>query len=352
MKRVLISGGAGFIGCLLTERLLHAGHEVTVFDNLHPQVHTTSGRPSRLSADARLVLGDVCSADNWRSLFQTTRPDTIVHLAAETGTGQSLTQSFRHASVNVVGTSLMLDALTAIKHVPERMLLSSSRAVYGDGAWRDAQGRLFYPLGRTNSQLRAGQWNHVGADGMPAVAVANDAASVATNPISVYGATKLAQEHMMSAWARAFGSTLTVLRFQNVYGAGQAVGNPYTGVLTFFATQAAAGQAIDIYEDGQIIRDFVHVDDIVSAMHLALQKDEARPVALDIGCGEATTIHSVANIMARLGGVEARVSGRFRDGDVRAAWASIERAQTQLGYTPKVSLEAGLKSLLDSVAGQ
>ncbi|PZR13476.1 MAG: NAD-dependent dehydratase [Archangium gephyra] len=349
MKQVLITGGAGFIGCLLAERLLKAGVEVVVFDNLHPQVHTEPGVPSRLPKGARLVLGDVCSADNWRSLFHTLRPDAIVHLAAETGTGQSLTQSHRHASVNVVGTSLMLDALTAVKHVPSRMLLSSSRAVYGDGAWRDSAGQLFYPPGRSRSQLEAAQWDYLDANGKVATAVANDARIVASNPISVYGATKLAQEHMLSAWSRAFGSALTVLRFQNVYGAGQAIGNPYTGVLTFFATQARAGKPIDIYEDGKIIRDFVHVQDVVSAVHLALAREGGHPTAIDIGCGEATDIAYVAKMMAKLGGVEARVTGRFRDGDVRAAWASIEQAQSVLGYKAAVPLETGLRELLDSV---
>lgn len=352
MKQVLITGGAGFIGCLIAERLVKSGCEVVVFDNLHPQVHTSHGLPSRLPAAARLVLGDVCSPDNWRSLLQTTRPDTVVHLAAETGTGQSLTESRRHASVNTLGTAQMMDAFTAAGHTPERVLLSSSRAVYGDGAWEDSTGKRFYPRGRTHDDLAAQRWDCRAPDGTSGRPLANDARETQVNPISVYGATKLAQEHMLSAWCRAFGSVLTVLRFQNVYGAGQAIGNPYTGVLTFFARQARAGKNIDVYEDGQIIRDFVHVDDVVSAMHLALQRDDGDATPIDIGCGSATTIAEVARLMARLGGVEAQVTGRFRDGDVRSAWASIEQAQTRLGYAPHVTLETGLKALLDSVPAQ
>lgn len=349
MRQTLITGGAGFIGCLLAERLLADGQEVIVFDNLHPQVHTERGVPPRLPKGARLVLGDVCSSDNWRSLLQTCRPDTVVHLAAETGTGQSLTSSLRHASVNVVGTSAMLDAFTATKHVPERMLLSSSRAVYGDGAWVDSKGQRFYPLGRTHQDLEAKLWDCRGSDGVAGKPAANDARDTHPNPISIYGATKLTQEHMLAAWSRAFGSKLTVLRLQNVYGAGQAVGNPYTGVLTFFARQVKAKQPIDVYEDGQIIRDFVHVDDVVSAMHLALKANQHHDTAIDIGCGQASTIAEVATLMSKVSGVPSRVSGKFRDGDVRSAWASIDQAKARLGYSAKVPLEVGLKALIDSV---
>ncbi|MGV3621466.1 MAG: NAD-dependent epimerase/dehydratase family protein [Archangium sp.] len=349
MKQVLITGGAGFIGCLLAERLLASGHEVIVFDNLHPQVHTERGIPSRLPKGVRFVLGDVCSADNWRSLLQTCAPDTVVHLAAETGTGQSLTASNRHASVNVVGTSQMLDAFSAHKLMPQRMLLSSSRAVYGDGAWLDAKSERFYPRGRTRADLEAKQWECRGPDGAPARPAANDSRDTFPNPISVYGATKLAQEHMLSAWCRAFGTSLATLRLQNVYGAGQAVGNPYTGVLTFFARQVKSKQPIDVYEDGEIIRDFVHVDDVVSAMVLALQAPSIDEQPIDIGCGQRTTIAEVAALMSKASGVEFRISGKFRDGDVRSAWANIDQARHRLGYEARVPLAEGLRKLIDAV---
>ena len=349
MRHVLITGGAGFIGCLLARRLLEKGDQVTVFDNLHPQVHTEQGRPARLPAGANLQVGDVTHEDNWRSLLALGRPDVVVHLAAETGTGQSLTAASRHAAVNALGTARMLDAFSRLGWTPSRMLLSSSRAVYGDGAWRDREGRVFYPAGRSHADLEAGRWDCMAPGNHPGVPLANDARTTQCNPTSVYGATKLVQEHMMAAWCRAFGSQLSVLRLQNVYGAGQAVGNPYTGVLTFFARQVRSGQQVEVYEDGQIIRDFVHVDDVVSAMCLALDSQDSDPTPIDIGCGQSTTIAEVAALMSRASGIPCRVSGRFRDGDVRSAWANIDAARARIGYAPAVPLETGLQRLIDSV---
>jgi dTDP-L-rhamnose 4-epimerase len=313
-------------------------------------VHTGPGLPAALPKGVQFVAGDVTVTANWETLLKLHRPDVVMHLAAETGTGQSLTEANRHALVNVSGTAQLLDALTRAKHTPSHFVLTSSRAVYGDGPWRDANGSIFYPGGRTRAALEAAQWDAKGPDGKPAVALPSSAAGTFPNPVSVYGATKLTQEHLLSTWCRAFGAGLSVLRLQNVYGPGQALGNPYTGVLTFFAQRAVAKQPLDVYEDGKIVRDFVFIDDVADALTLAATKGGSGVRTVDIGSGQATTIHEVARTMARLAGApEPVVTGRFRDGDVRAASCSIAAARSELDYQPKVSLEAGLTALLQSV---
>lgn len=344
-----ITGGAGFIGSRLATRLIEDGHSVALMDNLHPQVHSA---PPELPPGADLFVGDVVAPDDWNRWFELVGlPDTIVHLAAETGTGQSLHEASRHGRVNVVGTTELLDALSRAGHRPAQLLLASSRAVYGEGVWLDAAGERHHAPMRTTAQLEAGQWNPIGPDGPLASALANDVDAVEPRPTNVYAATKLAQEHIMSAWCGAFGVPLTVLRLQNVYGAGQAVGNPYTGVLTFFATQLANGGSLDVYEDGDITRDFVHVDDVVEAFRLAVAAPATR--RLDIGSGAPTPLVEVASVMTRLADGEAfKVSGRFRSGDVRSAYADISAAREELGWEPAVRPEEGLGGLLQWVTAQ
>lgn len=351
-RKVLISGGAGFIGCHVARKLLAKGDEVFVFDNLHPQVHTGFGLPKDMPQGVVFMPGDVTVAENWATLFRFLRPDVIIHLAAETGTGQSLTESHRHASVNVAGTARLLDALTAVRHVPEQFILTSSRAVYGDGAWRDSAGTVFYPAGRSRQALEKHQWDPASPSGLAVEPLPAIAGQTHPNPISVYGATKLTQEHMLSAWCRAFGSGLSILRLQNVYGPGQSPGNPYTGVLTLFARLARNKQVLEIYEDGKIVRDFVHVDDVAQALHHAVLRPTRDVRMLDIGSGTPTTIDEVARAVARRYGAPApTINGKFRDGDVRAASCSIDAARASLDYQPKWTLEAGLASLQEWLEG-
>lgn len=350
-QTVLITGGAGFIGCHLSRALLQRGDRVVVFDNLHPQVHTSTGWPKDLPAGVDFISGDVTHAPNWETVFRLHRPEAIVHLAAETGTGQSLVEANRHAAVNVSGTAQLLDALNRIGHVPRQFVLTSSRAVYGDGSWRDGEGSVFYPCGRSREQLAAKTWNHQGPTGSPAEPLPSIAGKTHPNPISIYGATKLAQEQMLATWARAFGAGVTVLRLQNVYGPGQSVGNPYTGVLTLFARLARERRTLDIYEDGHIVRDFVHVMDVVAAILGTTAKPVNSVQTFDIGSGVPTTIGEVARQIAKLcNAPEPLVSGKFRDGDVRAASCVINDARQALGYEPKWVLEQGLQSVIDSIA--
>lgn len=353
--RVLITGGAGFIGSRLASVLLAKGNEVVVVDALHPQVHRSAGRPADLPPDVSLLPLDVTDpAQIARGLRLAGPPDVVVHLAAETGTGQSLSEASRHGRVNVVGTTELLDALTNAEHRPQRIVLASSRAVYGEGRWRAlSDGAEFYPGPRTADQLGSAQWDPPAPDGGPAEPIPHELASTWPRPTNVYAATKLAQEHVLGAWCSSFGVDLDVLRLQNVFGPGQAVENSYTGVLTFFARRLAAGLPIEVYEDGNIVRDFVFVDDVVAALVAALEAPQGSSCAADIGSGRATSLLEVATWMTEdAGGPPAHVVGRFRLGDVRAASANIDAAERQLGWSPRTPLRDGLAQTVEWVAQQ
>jgi dTDP-L-rhamnose 4-epimerase len=348
---ILITGGAGFIGTRLSTSLVPDGTRVVVADSLHPQVHPDRRWPAALPAGAETHLVDVTDPSALDRLVAAVRPDVLVHLAAETGTGQSLTEASRHGLVNVVGTTQVLDAMTRAEHVPEHILLTSSRAVYGEGRWQEERGgEPFHAPPRSHAQLAAGHWDPVGPSG-PGTAVRplpHFAPSVEPRPSNVYAATKLAQEHVLGAWTAAMGSRLSVLRLQNVYGPGQSLGNPYTGVLNVFAQRARLGRPIEVYEDGDIVRDFVFIDDVVSAIRLALRRSDPDPLLVDIGSGSSASLLDVARLVAELaGGPEPVVSGAYRRGDVRAAWADLTEARKTLGYEPAVDLRQGIGLLLD-----
>ena len=210
--RVLVTGGAGFIGTTLARELAASAEQWVVLDNLHPQVHPGSRPPADLPDSVDLRVGEVTSAEDLDAVVADLRPDTVVHLAAETGTAQSLAESTRHGMVNVVGTTQLLDAFTRVGHIPGHFVLTSSRAVYGEGVWSNADGSTSQPGLRTHAQLEAGRWDHgIGAEHVP-----NSVAGTHPNPINVYGATKLAQEQILSAWTGSHDTKLSVLRLQNV----------------------------------------------------------------------------------------------------------------------------------------
>ena len=272
-----------------------------------------------------------------------------MHLAAETGTAQSLTESTRHAMTNVVGTTAMLDAFVRHDALPEHVVLASSRAVYGEGPWRDADGdrlRAATPL------ARAARGGPVGARRRPGPSGRHRwprrRATTHPNPSSVYGSTKLAQELVLRNWSAGFSVPLSVFRLQNVYGPGQSPHNPYTGIITLFHRLASRGETLDVYEDGEINRDFVYIDDVVSALARGIDAPPGGQRILDVGNGVMTTIHDAARmIAAHHGAPEPQVSGRFRDGDVRSAWADITATTDQLGWAPEWTFEAGSVAVSD-----
>ncbi len=348
---VLITGGAGFIGSALARRLVAAGHDVAVVDILHPQVHA-AGAAIDLPPSVRLFTGDITHAPDCDAVLRLFRPSQIVHLAAETGTAQSLSEATRHGSVNVVGTTQLLDALSRSGQVPEQFVLASSRAVYGEGSWQYGS-EVFYPPPRSHAQLVAGRWDPQGPAGEAATPLPSRAGRTEPRPTNIYAATKLAQEHILAAWAASHDTRLSVLRLQNVYGPGQSLTNSYTGIVALFARLAREQRALDVYEDGQIVRDFVYIDDVVEALFAAIQAPAAGPRCLDIGSGTPTTIHDLARTIAAIcGAPEPVVVAKFRDGDVRAARCDVEAARQELGWSPRWALQDGLRALLDWIGGQ
>jgi dTDP-L-rhamnose 4-epimerase len=346
MTRVLITGGAGFIGCRLASSLVGGGHDVFAADLLHPQVHPHRVKPSDLPDEVGFFPADITCASTWPTIVATVAPEVVIHLAAETGTGQSLTEPTRHASVNVLGTAVLIEAMEGARSRPDHVVLASSRAVYGEGAWVSANGSTFYPDFRSAGQLDCGEWDFVAPDGSPGRPSASAASTTVPKPSNVYGATKLAQEQLLSAWCRSRGVDLSILRLQNVYGPGQSVANSYTGVLTLFAKTALSGGVIDVYEDGEIVRDFVYVDDVIAALMAAFEHPATR--VLDIGSGSPTTLRAAAEMIATACRTPTpHVSGSYRLGDVRASWCDVSTAAQDLGYRPAQSLADGLRAVLD-----
>jgi len=344
MRIALITGGAGFIGTEFLRSWRESYDRVIVLDSLLPQVHASA---PTLAEGVELVVGDASDAEAWTEIIPVLRVADevdVLHLAAETGTGQSLTEPTRHALANVVGTTRLTEALDAGDVRPRQIVLASSRAVYGEGAW-SVDGVLRYPGQRGTAQLEEQRWDFAGAE-----PVAMRADRVMPHPVSVYGATKLTQEHLLTAWAIAHDAPVTILRLQNVYGPGQSLTNSYTGILPLFCRIAREGRSIPLYEDGLVRRDFVHVADVAGAMRAAFAAPNAGTRTLDVGSGRYQTVAEVAAVIAAAyGAPEPHVTGQFRYGDVRHAWADTTLTETELLWRPSVAIEAGLRDLIEWV---
>lgn len=347
-KRALITGGAGFIGSRLARRLAASGIRVVVLDNLHPQVHGTNASSPDMGDHVEFIRGDVCEGSGLeRAIAEDI--DLVFHLAAETGTGQSYDEITRYCHVNILGTTRLIETLRTLPSRARRIVLAGSRAVYGEGAYVDQDGKSAIAAPRTAADLSMKVFDPLDSARRPLIAKATQEA-LPPNPASIYASTKLMQEYVLTQGLEGSSAELVLLRFQNVYGPGQSLRNPYTGVLSIFCQQILDGKRLNIYEDGKIARDFIFVDDVVSALELAGNAPKAPLGPINIGSGEATSILSAAQIlMKRLTGDDQSfdITGDFRVGDVRHAVADITRAQTLLGWTPRVSLESGLHQLAD-----
>lgn len=350
--KILITGGLGFIGQALSRRLLDAGHDVVALDNLSPQIHGDLPNVSPpdgvqvLRLDIRRLIEHADLIDGY---------DAVYHLAAETGTAQSMYRIVDYVSVNEVGTAALLEAIAKCERRPRRIVLASSRSVYGEGAYVSPQAsdRLVQPATRTKEQLLAGKWELVGADGMELRAVATPE-TLPFAPGSVYAATKASQELLLASAASALGFTPVIFRFQNVYGEGQSLQNPYTGIISIFYNRARQGLDIPIYEDGLESRDFVHIDDIVDGLVRALDADVPPGAVMNLGAGAPTTVSELATELLGAAGfdVPVRVTGQFRVGDIRHCYADLTRARELIGFRPNVSLADGLKRFCAWAAGQ
>ncbi len=331
-QKVLITGGLGFIGLSLARTLVRRGMTVRLLDNLSPQIHgivPASRRWSRsrlgdLPDDrVEVMRGDVCHRRDWVLALRDVA--SVVHLAAETGTGQSMYRIGDYTSTNVLGTALLLDVLANDRHEVTKLVLASSRSVYGEGAYQCARCGLVYPPMRSPGSLAAGQWEPLCPDCCGPIAPVATPEIAKTSPASIYAATKLAQEDLVRIAASALGIPFLIFRLQNVYGEGQSLNNPYTGILSIFSNRIRQGKEIVLFEDGQESRDFVHVSDVAEAMALGLLGDGGDGLTMNVGSGVAVSVDTIARSL------EEAICRLQRAGHVRAI--SIGRHPPQFcGY--------------------
>ena len=358
MKIVLVTGGAGFIGSHLVPALLSQDFSVRVLDPLSAQVHGAVPHGLEwLHADGvEFLRGSVTSR---KDLVRALRGvEHVVHLAAETGTGQSMYEIARYNEVNTLGTALLLDVLANdAQRTIKRFILSSSRSVYGEGAFECAHcapSLRIYPRTRSPQQLAAHRWEplceHCG-NGLSATATRE---TDAVRPASIYAATKFAQEDLVRVACESLGIGYAILRLQNVYGQGQSLNNPYTGILSIFSTRVRGGLNLPIFEDGQESRDFVHVQDVVRAMASCLRVEQAPNAIINVGSGIGTSVLEVARQLSLALGVEPdiEVTFEYRVGDIRHNYADIERLESALHCKPQVALADGLREFCDWVRTQ
>ncbi len=347
---VLITGGAGFIGSHLCDELLAAGYRVRALDSLVPQVHGEGAeRPAYLSNGVELIVGDVRDAARVRQALDGV--DAVFHFAAAVGVGQSMYQIAEYTSVNNLGTAVLLEELS--KKPVARLIVASSMSIYGEGLFRDAQGRSVVGVERSLERLKSGQWEVVGEGGAPLEPIPTPE-SKTPSLASVYALSKYDQERMCLVVGRAYGIPTVALRFFNVYGPRQALSNPYTGVLAIFASRYLNGKPPLVFEDGLQRRDFVSVHDVARACRLALEVPRAAGEVLNVGSGRSVNVREIAAKMATALGkdVPAEITGKYRVGDIRHCFADVARAREVLGYEPKVSLEEGIAELAEWLEGQ
>lgn len=346
MKNILITGGAGFIGSNLALKLIEKGYNITVLDNLSPQIHgdnPTETSPLYLSIKdkVKFILGTVTSEEDWKKAIE--GQDAIVHYAAETGTGQSMYEVKKYIDVNINGTALLLDLLVNTKHTIKKVVVASSRSIYGEGKYISQELGAVYPTQRTAEFMDKGDFEvkYPGASALTLVGTDEDSK---IHPSSVYGITKQNQEQMVLTVCPTIGIAGVAFRYQNVYGPGQSLKNPYTGILSIFSTQIKNGNGINIFEDGRETRDFVFIDDVVDATILGLEKEEANNQVFNVGTGIPTDVLTVANGLIKNYGVDVpvTVSGNYRLGDIRHNYADLTKIKSLLGFEPKVSFEQGL----------
>jgi dTDP-L-rhamnose 4-epimerase len=346
--RVLVTGGAGFIGSRLVRRLLDAGREVTVLDALVESVHGPDARPPAGLSRTRFIRGDVRDAAALRDALE--GAGLVYHLAAETGTGESMYRARHYVDVNVGGTALLCDLIGASERPPRRVVLASSRAVYGEGPYRCPAHGIVHPEPRSRERLAKGSWDpacpmcgmtldpHPAGPGTP------------SRPVSVYGMTKRDQEELLLELLPPRGVQVLALRLQNVYGPGQSLRNAYTGILSIFSVRFLGGEGVNVFEDGRESRDFVHVDDVVEAFLRAADADLAPDArVLDVGSGRPTSVLEVARMLAEAceaGQDCVTVTGDYRVGDIRHAFCDPGPLRDALGIVASITLAEGVRGLV------
>ena len=347
-RQILITGGAGFVGSHLADGLLRAGHRVRVLDELTPQVHPGGQRPGYLSTDVELIVGDVRDPNILRAAL--VGVDVIYHFAATVGVGQSMYEIARYMSVNTQGTAELLQAILDSQTSLSKLIVASSMSIYGEGRYRcSGCGRQATPPVRPAAQLRAGAWD-LACDVCQGRLLPTPTGEEKPSEInSMYALSKRDQEELCMIYGRTYGLPVTALRFFNIYGTRQALSNPYTGVAAIFAARLINGQAPLVFEDGEQMRDFVSVHDVVRANLLAMESPASDGQVINVGCGKPVTIRQVAQLLGSALGSEIApvITGKYRAGDIRHCYADISCARTLMGYEPQVTHEQGFAELAE-----
>jgi dTDP-L-rhamnose 4-epimerase len=357
MEKILITGGAGFIGSALSLKLLEKGYPITVLDNLSRQIHgddpsNTSPLYQSIKGKTNFILGSVTSKADWKKALQD--QEIIIHLAAETGTGQSMYKIHHYVDVNSEGTAILLDILASHPHRVRKIILASSRAIYGEGKYKSLTHGIVYPKPRVPKYLDQGDFDvkykedHERLEALPT----DEESKI--HPSSVYGITKHNQEQLIMTVCPTLGISPVVFRYQNVYGPGQSLKNPYTGILSIFSTQIKNKNGINIFEDGKESRDFVYIDDVVNATLLGVEKEAADGEVFNVGSGVATDVLVVVSSLVKnyAADVPIMISGKYRLGDIRHNFADISKIKNMLGFTTLTTFEEGIKRFTDWVNGQ
>lgn len=356
MNNILITGGAGFIGSNLALKLIDKGYSVTVLDNLSEQIHGENPEKSSplynsIKNKVTFIKGTVTDEDDWKKALE--GQDAIIHYAAETGTGQSMYEVKKYTEVNIQGTAIMLDLLVNTPNQVKKVVIASSRSIYGEGKYKSKELGFVYPEHRQGSDMDGNDFEVKHPNTSELELVATDEESK-IHPSSVYGITKQNQEQMVMTVCPTVDIAPVAFRYQNVYGPGQSLSNPYTGILSIFSTQIKNGNGINIFEDGKETRDFVFIDDIVDATILGLEKEEANGEVFNVGTGVATDVVTVAQTLIDNYGIDTpmTITGNYRLGDIRHNYADLTKINTKLGFVPKVDFEEGISRFTNWVNTQ
>lgn len=348
MKNILITGGAGFIGSHLSLFLARQGFEVTVLDNLSKQVHgdfpeVTSPLFQSIKDRVRFIHGDVLNYDDL--IVAIKDQDAIVHLAAETGTAQSMYEIKKYSDINVGGTALIADILINKRNRIKKIIVASSRAIYGEGKYYCSRDGIVYPGTRREEDLSKGDFKCKCPICGGTIKLMPTSEDSKLSPTSIYGVTKQCQEQIILTVAKSLRISAIALRYQNVYGPGQSLVNPYTGILSIFSTQIKNNKNINVFEDGLESRDFVYIDDIVQATFLSVMSNDLEQISFNVGAEHPVNVLTIAETLIKSynSKVKINISGNYRVGDIRHNYADINLISSKLGYKPKIEFEQGIK---------
>ena len=344
---ILVTGGAGFIGSYVCKALLKKGHHVIVLDNLDPQIHGENAKwPTYMPEGTENFIGDVRDRELVRKLLA--KADAVIHLAAAVGVGQSMYKIEHYCSVSVMGTAILLEELIPIREKIIKLIVASSMSIYGEGMYTNNSGAYVNVQTRSLSQMEAGKWELYDSNG-------NELKPMPTTeekplkPESIYAVNKRDQEEMILSFGKAYKIPSVAFRMFNVYGAYQALNNPYTGVAAIFSNKLLNDEQPMVFEDGKQRRDFVHVEDVANAYALAIENNGGDGLAMNLGSGRSISISEIATSLAAILGkdIQPVITNKFRDGDIRNCFADISLIKSKLGWEPKWKFEEGVKTMTD-----